>query len=94
MRAVERLRRLLESHGIYDQAVKLMRQHVREAGEEALSHAPLVGASTILSMIPVGGKFKFPRSDEVYIKVSPIRYQTEDGRQFSTGRNVGVLKVE
>lgn len=30
MRAIERLRHLLETHGIYDQTVRLMRQHALE----------------------------------------------------------------
>lgn len=34
MKPIERLRYLLETHGIYRQAVKLLREHIRETSDD------------------------------------------------------------
>jgi hypothetical protein len=64
------------------------------AAESALACAHLVSGNTIFRLVPIGGRFQFPRSADVFTKTAAMRYRRADGRSFSTGRNVAVIAEE
>jgi hypothetical protein len=62
--------------------------------ESALACAPLFGGNTVFSLVPLNGRFHFPRSPYMLTKLSATRYRDDSGRTWRTGRNVAVLVPE